>query len=75
MRPAGASVDKRVITAFRSRKLPGQRAASLVANARNRSRASLLNVTAVPVRRAELLELVVEVRLDVLAPIGAAPAG
>ena len=51
MRPAGASVASRVIAAFKSRKLPGQSAARLVANARNSSRASLLNVTAVPVLR------------------------
>ena len=70
MRPAGASVASRVITAFRSRKLPGQRAASLVANARNCSRASLLNVTARAGAAPKLLELVVEVRLDVLATIG-----
>jgi hypothetical protein len=47
----GPSIDSLVITAFKSRKFPGQGARSLVANARNCSRASRLKVTAMPVRR------------------------
>ena len=72
IRPAGAQVAMRVTLAARSRKLPRHAAAGTGRERQIASRASLLKVTRVAFALGEALQLVVEVGLDVLAPLGQA---